>query len=32
MKEIEDGWNAKTDELGRDKQLAAYKATLGVKK
>ncbi len=32
MKEIEDGWEAKTDELGRDKQLAAYKATLGVQK
>jgi len=32
MKQIEDGWNAKTDELGRDTQLAAYKATLGVTK
>jgi multiple sugar transport system substrate-binding protein len=32
MKEISDGWDAKTDEIGRDKQLAAYKATLGVKK
>ncbi|MBI4671175.1 MAG: extracellular solute-binding protein [Chloroflexi bacterium] len=32
MKQIEEGWNAKTDELGRDKQLAAYKATLGVTK
>ncbi len=32
MKEIEDGWQAKTDELGRDKQLATYKATLGVQK
>jgi len=32
MKQIEDGWNKKTDELGRDKQLAAYKATLGVTK
>ncbi len=30
MKQIEDAWNAKTDELGRDKQLAAYKASLGV--
>ena len=29
-KQIQDQWNAKTDELGRDKQLAAYKATLGV--
>jgi len=32
MKQIADGWNAKTDELGRDAQLAAYKDTLGVKK
>jgi multiple sugar transport system substrate-binding protein len=32
MKQIQDGWNAKTDELGRDAQLAAYKATLGVTK
>jgi multiple sugar transport system substrate-binding protein len=32
MKQIEDGWNQKTDELGRDSQLAAYKASLGVKK
>jgi multiple sugar transport system substrate-binding protein len=32
VKQIVDGWNAKTDELGRDKQLAAYKATLGVQK
>ncbi|MBI3362907.1 MAG: extracellular solute-binding protein [Chloroflexi bacterium] len=32
MKQISDGWNKKTDELGRDKQLAAYKATLGVTK
>lgn len=32
MKQIEDAWNAKTDELGRDKQLAAYKASLGVKR
>ena len=29
-KQIADQWNKKTDELGRDKQLAAYKATLGV--
>jgi multiple sugar transport system substrate-binding protein len=28
--QIADGWNAKTDELGRDEQLAAYKASLGV--
>jgi multiple sugar transport system substrate-binding protein len=32
MKQITDQWNAKTDELGRDKQLASYKATLGVTK
>lgn len=32
MKQIEDAWNSKTDELGRDKQLAAYKASLGVKR
>jgi len=32
MKQITDQWNAKTDELGRDKQLAAYKSTLGVTK
>jgi len=32
MKQITDGWNAKTDELGRDKMLAAYKASLGVTK
>jgi len=29
MKAITDGWNGITDELGRDKQLAAYKSTLG---
>jgi len=29
MKAIQDGWNGITDELGRDKQLAAYKSTLG---
>ncbi|MDW8325161.1 MAG: extracellular solute-binding protein [Anaerolineales bacterium] len=28
--QIAAGWNAKTDELGRDSQLAAYKASLGV--
>jgi multiple sugar transport system substrate-binding protein len=32
MTQIADAWNAKTDELGRDKQLAAYKASLGVTK
>ncbi len=29
MKAISDGWNAITDELGRDKQLSVYKSTLG---
>lgn len=28
VKQIEDAWNIKTDELGRQKQLAAYKASL----
>ena len=32
VKQIVDGWNAKTDELGRDAQAEAYKATLGVQK
>ena len=32
MAQIRDGWNAKSDELGRDIQFAAYKDTLGVKK
>jgi len=32
MKQIEDGWNQITDTEGRDKQLAAYAASLGVKK
>ena len=32
IKEINDKWEEKTDELGRDAQLAAYKATLGVQK
>jgi multiple sugar transport system substrate-binding protein len=32
MKQIYDGWEKKTEELGRDKQLAAYKASLGVTK
>ena len=27
-----DGWNEITNELGRDDQLTAYRATLGVKK
>ncbi|MBI3244513.1 MAG: extracellular solute-binding protein [Chloroflexi bacterium] len=31
-KQIADGWNTKTDELGRDAQLAAYQATLGITK
>ena len=30
MQQITDGWEAITDELGRDKQLAAYEASLGV--
>jgi multiple sugar transport system substrate-binding protein len=29
MKTITDGWNEITDEVGRDSQLTAYKATLG---
>ncbi|MFN3706090.1 MAG: ABC transporter substrate-binding protein [Thermoflexales bacterium] len=32
MKEIEDGWEQKTEELGREAQLNAYRATLGIKK
>ncbi len=32
MTQIFDGWQAITDELGRDTQLAAYLGTLGVKK
>lgn len=32
MKQIQDGWNKLTDQLGRDKQLAAYKASFGVTK
>ena len=32
VKQINDKWEEKTDELGRDAQLAAYKATLGVKR
>ena len=31
-KQISDQWNKKTDEIGRDAALAAYKATLGVTK
>jgi len=30
MKQISDGWEEITNEVGRDKQLAAYKASLGV--
>jgi multiple sugar transport system substrate-binding protein len=30
MQQITDGWESITNELGRDKQLAAYKASLGV--
>ncbi len=32
MQMIFDKWEEKTEELGRDKQLAVYKATLGVTK
>jgi multiple sugar transport system substrate-binding protein len=32
MKQIYDGWEEITNEIGRDKQLASYKATLGVVK
>lgn len=32
MQSIYDKWEEKTEELGRDKQLAVYKATLGVTK
>jgi len=32
IKQINDKWEEKTDELGRDTQLAAYKASLGVQK
>ena len=32
MKEIAEGWEQKTEELGREKQLVAYRATLGVQK
>jgi multiple sugar transport system substrate-binding protein len=32
MQQITDGWNAITDKAGRDKQLAAYNASLGVQR
>jgi multiple sugar transport system substrate-binding protein len=32
MKQIEDGWEEITNAEGRDKQLAAYKASLGVQR
>jgi multiple sugar transport system substrate-binding protein len=32
MKQIADGWNQITDQVGRDAQLAAYNASLGVKR
>ncbi len=32
MKQIADGWNQITDQVGRDKQLAAYNASLGVQR
>jgi multiple sugar transport system substrate-binding protein len=32
MKQITDGWEELTNEVGRDKQLAIYKASLGVTK
>jgi multiple sugar transport system substrate-binding protein len=31
MADIENGWNEITEELGADEQLAAYKATLGIR-
>jgi hypothetical protein len=30
MKEITDGWEAITNELGRDAQLKAYRESLGI--
>ena len=30
--QISDGWNAITDEVGRDQQLASYVASLGVQR
>ncbi len=32
IKEVTDGWNEITEELGKDSQLKAYRASLGVKK
>jgi multiple sugar transport system substrate-binding protein len=32
MAQIEAGWNEITDELGREDQLAAYQASLGVER
>ena len=32
MKQIYDGWEAITNAEGRDKQLSAYKASLGVQR
>ncbi len=32
MQQITDGWEETTDQAGRDKQLAAYKASLGVQR
>jgi multiple sugar transport system substrate-binding protein len=32
IKQINDKWEEKTDELGRDKQLEAYTASLGVQR
>jgi multiple sugar transport system substrate-binding protein len=31
MKAIDTGWNELTEELGKDKQQAAYKASIGAK-
>jgi hypothetical protein len=32
MKQITDGWNQITDQVGRDAQLKAYQDSLGVKR
>lgn len=32
MKQITDQWNQKTDQIGRQSQLDAYKATLNVQR
>jgi multiple sugar transport system substrate-binding protein len=32
MQQITDGWEETTNQAGRDKQLAAYKASLGVQR